>query len=250
MHGYLCMHACEMHQLARIHGAYAQVAAFFLSYILIVMIVVVNIVLAVLLDEFLKAADKEKYETFMERHITDGSASHFQGPLDPFLEYISQFYNWDELLARILEAFRLFDTDNDGEIDFDDVSEGLRRLALQPKVRRDRVALGLAVWNACTHRPSAALARCRAAARADAACWPAVRGYALPLVSSWWLGTGAHFAGGLARHDKQRGADNGAGHPVGRAVCAGDAKPGHALCATRGVKGAGARGGRRRWHHE
>jgi len=34
------------------------VAAFFLSYILIVMIVVVNIVLAVLLDEFLKAADK------------------------------------------------------------------------------------------------------------------------------------------------------------------------------------------------
>ena len=30
------------------------VAAFFLSYILIVMIVVVNIVLAVLLDEFLK----------------------------------------------------------------------------------------------------------------------------------------------------------------------------------------------------
>ena len=120
------------------------------------MIVVVNIVLAVLLDEFLKAADKEKYETFMERHITDGSASHFQGPLDPFLEYISQFYNWDELLARILEAFRLFDTDRDGEIDFDDVSEGLRRLALQPKVLRDRVAFGLAMReqtrvHACTH---------------------------------------------------------------------------------------------------
>ena len=37
-----------------------SVAAFFLSYILIVMIVIVNIVLAVLLDEFLKAADEEK----------------------------------------------------------------------------------------------------------------------------------------------------------------------------------------------
>ena len=39
------------------------VATFFLSYILIVMIVVVNIVLAVLLDEFLKAAEEEKTVT-------------------------------------------------------------------------------------------------------------------------------------------------------------------------------------------
>ena len=150
------------------------------------MIVVVNIVLAVLLDEFLKAADKEKYETFMERHITDGSASHFQGPLDPFLEYISQFYNWDELLARILEAFRLFDTDHDGEIDFDDVSEGLRRLALQPKVLRDRVALGLARReqtrvHACTHTCTRThmvqvlhLHIVELPSRADAAWWSAV----------------------------------------------------------------------------
>ena len=156
------------------------------------MIVVVNIVLAVLLDEFLKAADKEKYETFMERHITDGSASHFQGPLDPFLEYISQFYNWDELLARILEAFRLFDTDHDGEIDFDDVSEGLRRLALQPKVLRDRVALGLArreqtrvhaCTHTCTRTHMAQVLHLHIVVlppRADAACWPAVLGCAVP----------------------------------------------------------------------
>ena len=54
---------------------------------------------------------KEKYETHLEKIRQSGGHSHFTTPLDPFLEYIAQFYNSDELVARIYEAFELFDVD-------------------------------------------------------------------------------------------------------------------------------------------
>ena len=70
---HLCMHAC-MHiyiysylhtymqcaSIARASDYHPGVALFFVSYMLLVFLVLVNIVLAVLLDEFLKAADEEK----------------------------------------------------------------------------------------------------------------------------------------------------------------------------------------------
>eukprot|EP00961_Rhodomonas_salina_P175193 2363375-Rhodomonas_salina.2 len=54
------------------------------QYMLLVMIVLVNIVLAVLLDEFLKAADQEKIEQNLERQ--EGvEFVHLKNPLDPLL---------------------------------------------------------------------------------------------------------------------------------------------------------------------
>ena len=80
----------------------------------------------VLADEFLKAADKEKYETHLERIRQSGGHSHFTTPLDPFLEYIAQFYNSDELVARIYEAFELFDVDGDGVVTYQVLGLGFR----------------------------------------------------------------------------------------------------------------------------
>ncbi len=110
------------------------VASFFLSYILIVVTVILNVVLAVLLDEFLKAHDQERERT-LEMKL-DESASHFcrtgeargfSAPLDPFLKYLSEFHNSDEMAMRIQEAFNLFDCNKDGVIDFLEVKVGLER---------------------------------------------------------------------------------------------------------------------------
>ena len=44
---------------------------------------------------------QEKYETFLENVRRSGGHSHFTAPLDPFLEYIAQFYNSDELGSKV-----------------------------------------------------------------------------------------------------------------------------------------------------
>jgi len=124
------------------------VAVFFLSYILIVVIVVVNVVLAVLLDEFLKAANKEKYVRFMQMHTTDGTASQYVSVLDPFLRYFVDCYDSWEMKERVDEVFQVFDVLNRGYLDFRDLREGLQRLPLYPRVTiseedwRDMTQLG------------------------------------------------------------------------------------------------------------
>jgi hypothetical protein len=110
------------------------VAIFFVSYILVVVTVVLNVVLAVLLDEFLQATDKDQRERIRESMVDDGSARGFCHPLDPFLKYLSDFQNSDEMATRIEEAFNLFDYNNNGSVDFLEVKVGLERLKLHSKV--------------------------------------------------------------------------------------------------------------------
>ena len=64
---------------------------------------VVNVVLAVLLDEFLKAANKEKYVRFMQLHTSDGTASQYVSILDPFLKYFVDCYDSWEMKERVDE---------------------------------------------------------------------------------------------------------------------------------------------------
>jgi hypothetical protein len=113
----------------------AGVAIFFLSYILIVVTVVLNVVLAVLLDEFLKAQDQQKNELLIQSHYTEGALLHFSGVLDPFLKYLSEFHNSNEMPMRVEEAFNFLDYNNTGFVDFMKLKVGLERLNLHPKVK-------------------------------------------------------------------------------------------------------------------
>ena len=105
-----------------------------MSYILVVGTVLLNVVLAVLLDEFLKAQDQQKQETLMLVRTNDGT-NHFCGALDPFLKYLSEFHNSDEMPMRIEEAFNLLDYNNTGVVDFLKAKVGLQRLKFNPKVK-------------------------------------------------------------------------------------------------------------------
>ncbi len=113
----------------------ATVATFFLSYILIVVIVVANVVLAVLIEEFLLAASKEKYERFMETHTSDGSASQYFSPIDPLLQYFAASYDSHELSGRIEEVFGLIDADRNGDLNFGEMRDGLYSLNLSPRIK-------------------------------------------------------------------------------------------------------------------
>ena len=116
------------------------VAVFFASYILIVVTVILNVVFAVLIDEFLKAQDqlareKQEEKTRPSDYYNDRSVRGFLGPLDPFLKYVvSEFQNYDEMVIRIKKAFDFFDYNNNGEVDFLEVKVGWQRLNLYPRV--------------------------------------------------------------------------------------------------------------------
>ncbi len=68
---------------------------FFLSYNMVVMVVIVNIVLTVLLDEFLKAAEVGKQQDLLHEHASDlglvFQKAKLTKTLDPFMSCLADF---------------------------------------------------------------------------------------------------------------------------------------------------------------
>jgi hypothetical protein len=87
------------------------VALSFISYALIVGVVLINVVVAVLLDEFLRSIQrhKEEQEAIIERIERDGVESKLgvlvRGPLDPLLRGLMDFQSEQELYALILKLY-------------------------------------------------------------------------------------------------------------------------------------------------
>ena len=98
------------------------VFAFFVSYMLLVSMVIVNVVLATLLDEFLKAASSERNLAAMgaiaasEKKRLDNLTSS----LDPLLLSWAQESDSLEVLGNKIEAlFQSLDVDGSGELDYE-----------------------------------------------------------------------------------------------------------------------------------
>ena len=94
---------------------------FFVSYYFISSIVLFNVIVAILLDEFILAASADKFS----RRSHD---SHIDKPLDPVLAVLSTFAMPSELDRSIHLLFRLFDKEDAGRIGFLHLQEGLDRL--------------------------------------------------------------------------------------------------------------------------
>ena len=102
------------------------VAVFFILYMLIGYLVIMNLVLAVLIDEFLKAADQKRDSANFETQI--GAARSFLfGPLDPVLEQLAHLYSDDELETRINVLFDFLRRHSDA-IDFAGLRDGFADL--------------------------------------------------------------------------------------------------------------------------
>jgi len=109
---------------------------FFMSYILFAGVVLINIVVAVLLDEFITSVAAEKAEFEKERIAREGTseATRLIGPLDPVLETLAQYGTAEDLAARIESLYGSLDIDDSGKLSFQELSMGFSRLKFKPRI--------------------------------------------------------------------------------------------------------------------
>eukprot|EP00802_Teleaulax_amphioxeia_P006094 Tamp_06098.p1 GENE.Tamp_06098~~Tamp_06098.p1 ORF type:complete len:740 (-),score=154.68 Tamp_06098:113-2332(-) len=120
------------------------VALFFAAYVFVVGLVLINIVVAVLLDEFISTVAHEKEQELKEledQQLARDGILRLAGPMDHLLKHLCKFTTHDELLQMINDLFGLIDTNSNGAVSFDEASEALANL----KVRMD-----VDEWNAMT----------------------------------------------------------------------------------------------------
>ena len=87
--------------------------------------VMLNIVVAVLLDEFVNTTQQSKDE-LAAKAMLGFRVSH---PLDPFLEQLIQFTTESDLCAKIQSLYGMLDQDDNGGIGYVELQEGLRKLS-------------------------------------------------------------------------------------------------------------------------
>jgi voltage-gated sodium channel len=94
---------------------------FFVSFMLVGNLVLINIVIAVLLDEFLTTLSRSRDETSraagLERSIAE---SHV---LDPMLEVLSQYRSRADLRQSIVALFERMDSDASGYVGFEEMTQ-------------------------------------------------------------------------------------------------------------------------------
>eukprot|EP00960_Hanusia_phi_P003962 116421-Hanusia_phi.AAC.1 len=101
--------------------------AFIYSYVLIVVIVLLQVLVAVLLENFFTAARNEKAKIYEE--FDKSEVSKLQNPLENLLGTLSvQFSTQEDLDERMEMLFRMFDKDRGGTLSFEELSEGLHRM--------------------------------------------------------------------------------------------------------------------------
>ena len=88
---------------------------FFVSYMLLAAIVLINIIIAVLLDEFLTTMSKSRNEIEAEE-VLDDNPSLEGHSLDPLMAVLAQFQSSTDLLESIKGIYIRLDEDGSGGI--------------------------------------------------------------------------------------------------------------------------------------
>lgn len=91
-----------------------------------------NIVVAVLLDEFITTVAKEKAEK-RQRQLKELEESKHKeatpdGPLDALVRSLMVYTNQDDLMRRISNLYARLDLDESGAIDLNELNEGLKKI--------------------------------------------------------------------------------------------------------------------------
>ena len=103
---------------------------FFISFILFVMVVLINVAVAVLLEGFLSAisgmeASERSYESAVEYN-------KIAGPLDPLLATLANFHSEEHLSSQIALLFGFLDIDDGGSISFEEFKQGVETIDSKP----------------------------------------------------------------------------------------------------------------------
>ena len=111
----------------------AVIRTFFVSFVLIVGIVLFNVVVAVLLDEFLTTVSEAKREMAMAKIETKASKSGLidewskDGPLDPLINGLLMVAREDDLLQRIRRIYQRMDSDGSDGLTLEELNDGLKQ---------------------------------------------------------------------------------------------------------------------------
>ncbi|EKX51123.1 hypothetical protein GUITHDRAFT_134639 [Guillardia theta CCMP2712] len=110
---------------------------FFVSFVVIVGWSLLQVVVAVMLDNFTAAADKEKKKIFQEQEYKHGEPFSLHA-LDPVLESLSAHSSTEQLTSRIASLFAAIDDNGNGTLSFPELRQGFQKFPLLPKITLSR----------------------------------------------------------------------------------------------------------------
>ena len=109
---------------------------FFVSFLILVGIVGLNIIISVLLEAFLSSMANHEKQKSMDKE----TASHYKvaGALDPLLATLSNFTSPQHLQLQLDLIFSLFDLDEGGSVDYEEFCTGVHALSFVPRITLSR----------------------------------------------------------------------------------------------------------------
>eukprot|EP00960_Hanusia_phi_P040004 754191-Hanusia_phi.AAC.8 len=107
---------------------------FFISFILVVGWILLQVVVAVLLDNFTAASEREKQKILLEQIEKSGRAKDIRS-LDPLLSSLSVYDSQQELTKRIETVFEIIDAKNNGDISRSDLQAGVALIPVYPTIK-------------------------------------------------------------------------------------------------------------------
>ena len=131
----------------------AGVLIYFVSYIILVGYVLTSVIVAVLLDKFSAAQAHEQDSAAIEITAAAGGVLAFKvssNPLDPLLQQLSTFENYQDLTNRIGMVFEALDVDESGTVTPEEMIIGLTKLKLTPESDAPRIRCTLSDYNDLT----------------------------------------------------------------------------------------------------
>ena len=102
----------------------APISFFFTTYYIVTGIVMLNVVVAVLLDEFVNTVGAIKESQ------NDATKTSRTGILDPLLEKLAHFNTSSDLSSKINAIYQMFDADDNGRLTYEELADGLRKLTV------------------------------------------------------------------------------------------------------------------------
>jgi voltage-gated sodium channel len=112
-------------------------AAFFVLYVLVTTVILINVVIAVLLDEFIECISRQKEKQAAQLAKDKElalAAVRIKGSMDPLLMSLSQFTTQEDLLKKIETLFQTLDRDSSGSIGYHELQQSLKELDLSPPI--------------------------------------------------------------------------------------------------------------------
>ena len=124
-------------------NSWMAVTAFHLSFSIAVGILAMNVIVSVLVDAFMSTmlAEEEQHRVAMESEEQQRTA----GALDPLLATLSHFHSPAHLRAQTQVLFRLWDVDDSGFVDFEEMKLGVAKMGYED------MNLSAEDWDALTH---------------------------------------------------------------------------------------------------